>query len=131
MKGVRKMLTKKQEDFVQGILNGMSQREAYRNAYSAENMSENAIDREASLLLKNPKVAQRFSELRKEMAKPTIMTAQQRLEFLTNVINGEEDMVHKLKALDLMNKMQGEYVQKIDANVNADIDICIELTDED
>lgn len=131
MKGVRKMLTKKQEDFVQGILNGMSQREAYRNAYSAEKMSENAIDREASLLLKNPKVAQRFSELRKEMAKPTIMTAQQRLEFLTNVINGEEDMVHKLKALDLMNKMQGEYVQKIDANVNADIDICIELTDED
>lgn len=125
------MLTKKQEDFVQGILNGMSQREAYRNAYSAEKMSENAIDREASLLLKNPKVAQRFSELRKEMAKPTIMTAQQRLEFLTNVINGEEDMVHKLKALDLMNKMQGEYVQKIDANVNADIDICIELTDED
>ena len=29
-----------------------------------------------------------------------------------------------------MNKMTGEYVQKIDANVNADVEICVELTDE-
>jgi hypothetical protein len=71
------------------------------------------------------------------------------LEYLTRVIKGEEkekvhkiydgedcayceeaDISTKLKAIDLMNKMSGEYVQKIDANVNADVEICVELTDE-
>ena len=143
------MLTKKQEMFVQNIINGMSQREAYKNAYSVKTMSDNAIDREASLLMKNTKVAQRFAELRDELVKPTILSAQERLEYLTRVIKGEErekvhkifdgedyaydeeaDISTKLKAIDLMNKMSGEYVQKIDANVNADVEICVELTDE-
>lgn len=143
------MLTKKQEMFVQNIINGMSQREAYKNAYSVKSMSDNAVDREASLLMKNTKVAQRFAELRDELVKPTILSAQERLEYLTRVIKGEErekvhkifdgedyaydeeaDISTKLKAIDLMNKMSGEYVQKIDANVNADVEICVELLDE-
>lgn len=124
------MLTDKQEKFALKVVEGKSLSDAYRECYDCENSSDKTIWNEASILAKNQEVAKRIDELREQLVKPTIMTAQQRLEFLTNVINGQEDMVHKLKALDLMNKMQGEYVQKIDANVNADIDICIELTDE-
>jgi hypothetical protein len=51
------------------------------------------------------------------MVDKSIMTAKQRLEFLTNVVNGEEDINAKLKAIDIMNKMQGEYEQKIRATV--------------
>ena len=80
------MLTAKQEAFVQNIIQGMSQADAYRSAYSCKNMSDNAIYREASLLVENPKVAQRLSELRSELASPAIMTAQKRLEWLTEEI---------------------------------------------
>lgn len=130
------MLTMKQEKFVQGIINGMSQREAYKSAYDTKNMSDNAIDREASLLMKNPKVTQRHKELVDEIAKPSIMTAQERLEYLTGVVKGTEkehiitlsggktveyeetaDIGTKLKAIDIMNKMQGEYTTKIEGEL--------------
>ena len=70
----------KQEKFIQNIAKGLNQREAYKDAYNASGMSDNAIDREASLLMKNPKLTQRLRELADKMAKPTIMTAQERLE---------------------------------------------------
>lgn len=125
------MLTPKQEKFVMNILAGMKQADAYRSAYSCKNMSDNAIYREASLLMSNPKVAQRFSELKKEMDKPTIMSAQKRLEWLTELIgNEEEDTNAKLKAIDIMNKMQGEYVQKIEADVKNEVNIKVELVDD-
>ena len=113
------MLTTKQENFAKAIVEGMNQADAYRSAYSCKNMSDNAIYREASLLVENPKVTQRLKELREQLVKPTIMTAQQRLEWLTRLINSDEETTgDKLKAADIMNKMQGEYVQKVQANVS-------------
>lgn len=125
------MLTTKQEAFVQGVINGMSQREAYKNSYDVKNMSENAIDREASLLMRNPKVSQRFTELRDELASPHIMSARERLEWLSEVVKDkEQSMVDRLRASDQMNKMQGEYVQKIEADVNNEVVVVIDLVDE-
>ena len=112
------MLTAKQESFVRNIIQGMSQADAYRAAYNTKQMSDNAIYREASLLMNSPKISQRIAELRAELAKPSIMTAQQRLEWLTKLIQSEEDANAKLKAIDIMNKMQGEYVTKVEGNLN-------------
>ena len=129
-KGSERMLTAKQEAFVQNIIQGMSQSEAYRSAYSTKNMSDNAIYREASLLVENPKVAQRLKELREELASPAIMTAQKRLEWLTGVISSKNESTgDKLRAVDIMNKMQGEYVQKVEAEVKNAVNISIELSD--
>lgn len=126
------MLTAKQEAFVTNIIQGMSQADAYRSAYDCENMSDNAIYREASLLMDHPKVAQRLKELRGELAKPSIMSAQERLEWLTKLINNAEEGTNdKLKAIDIMNKMQGEYVQKVEADVKSEVVINIELEDDD
>ena len=112
------MLTAKQETFAQKIVEGMNQADAYRSAYNCKNMSDNAIYREASLLMSNQKVTQRIKELRDELAKPTIMSAQERLEWLTRLIeNAEEGTNEKLKAIDIMNKMQGEYVTKVEGNL--------------
>jgi phage terminase small subunit len=81
-------------------------------------MSDNAIYREASLLMDNPKVAQRINELRSELAKPSIKTAQERMEWLTRLIdNAEESTNEKLKAVDILNKMDGLYVQKISGEI--------------
>lgn len=143
------MLTQKQEEFAKCIVEGMTNADAYRKCYKTENMTNDAIYVNASKLLQNTKVALRIKELREQLSKPSILTAQERLEYLTRIIKGEEkeliltvldgeekeigkpiDINTRLKAMDIMNKMQGEYVQKIDANVNADVNISIELTDE-
>ena len=113
------MLTEKQEKFVQSIvLEWMNYSDAYRSAYSCKNMSDNSIYVNASKLVADTKVAQRLNELREQLAKPSIMSAQERLEWLTELIkSNEETTSDKLKAADIMNKMQGEYVQKVQANV--------------
>ena len=143
------MLTPKQEKFVQNLIKGMSQREAYKNSYDAENMSDKVIDNEASLLFNSHEISMRYQELQDRLATASIMTAQERLEFLTEVIKGIQcekapvvvdggvrevdvptSMKNKLSAIDLMNKMQGEYTTKIEADVNAAVNINIELSDD-
>ena len=125
------MLTAKQEAFVQNIIQGMSQADAYRSAYSCKNMTDNSIYVNASKLVADAKVAQRLKELREQLAKPSIMSAQERLEWLTRLIsNDKEGTTDKLKAIDIMNKMQGEYVQKVEATVDNNVTINVELVDE-
>jgi phage terminase small subunit len=112
------MLTPKQEKFVQGIIEGKSQADAYRSAYSTKNMTDKTIREEASRLMSDPNVSAMVKELRNQVKASTIMSAQERMEWLTNLINNaEEGTNEKLKAIDIMNKMQGEYVQKVEANV--------------
>lgn len=124
------MLTGKQEEFAKNIVKGMSQADAYRSAYDAEDMSDAAIYVEASRLIDNPNVALRIKELREDLAKPTIMSAQERLEWLSYLVSADASTQDKLKAIDLMNKMTGEYVQKIEADVKSDVNITIELGDD-
>ena len=126
------MLTAKQEAFVQNILQGMNQADAYRSAYNASKMADKTVHEKASLLASQDKVRARLTELRDKLANPSIMTAQKRLEWLTQVIlNEEESTSDKLRAIDLMNKMDGEYVQKIAAEVQTETTINIELVDDD
>lgn len=124
------MLTAKQERFVQCIIEGMSQADAYRSAYSAKKMSDNAVYREASLLVDSPKIAQRLNELRNQIAGEKIMSAQKRAEKLTEFI-ADPDPGIAMKAIDLLNKMTGEYVQKVEADVKSEVTISIELSDDE
>lgn len=57
------MLTYKQEQFIQGLLDGLSQLEAYKQAYNCENMSDSTISSNASRLFKNSKIIARYSRL--------------------------------------------------------------------
>lgn len=136
------MLTSKQETFAQNIIMGMSQAEAYRNAYNTKKMSDKTVWENASRLMNNSKVIARVEELRSQVAKTAIMTAEERLKFLTKIIKGEENEVvlevdgdgkqveikmppslkTKLNAIDIMNKMQGEYVTKVVGNMDAKLE---------
>ena len=125
------MLTAKQEAFVQNIIQGMSQAEAYRSAYPNQRMSDKTVWETASKLMDNPKVITRLKELRDKLANEKIMSAQKRMEWLTEVVKDvHEKTENRLKALDIMNKMDGEYVQKIAAEVQAEQTITVELVDE-
>lgn len=126
------MLTPKQEVFAQKIVEGMSQADAYRSAYSTKNTSDKTIWENASRLMADSKVKARVQELRDKIATKSIMTAQERMEWLTRLIyNEEEGTSEKLKAIDLLNKMDGEYVQKIAAEVKSETTINIELVDDE
>ncbi len=59
-------LTTKQELFIQGLIKGYSQREAYKMAYEADNMKNETIDSKASILFKTEKIRARYEELIKE-----------------------------------------------------------------
>lgn len=132
------MLTAKQEKFVRNLIQGMSQREAYKNSYDAENMSDKVIDNEASKLFNSREITMRYKELQDRLDSATIMTAQERLEYLTSIIKDIEreqgevpaDLNTKIRAIDIMNKMQGEYVTKVEADVNSEVNITIELSDD-
>jgi hypothetical protein len=136
-------LNVKQEKFIQGIINGLSQRQAYKEAYEV-NYDDNAIDVKASTLFNTDKVQVRYKELLKEIEDKAIMSVKERMIWLSDVVkgnikhisyggNGEEYeneayISDKLKAIDTLNKMSGEYTTKIDANVNTDIKVT--LTDD-
>ena len=84
------MLTAKQEKFVRNLIEGMTQREAYKNSYDAENMADKTIDEKACILFADEKIRARFKELQDELAKASIMTAQERLIYLSKVVREEE-----------------------------------------
>ncbi|MDV7392014.1 terminase small subunit, partial [Arthrospira platensis SPKY1] len=62
-------LTDKQEKFVQELLKGKSQREAYKAAYDVKKMSDSSIDVKASELFRNGKLRLRYDELKDKLVK--------------------------------------------------------------
>jgi phage terminase small subunit len=134
-------LTPKQERFIQNIVSGMSQRQAYKDAYNAENMTDEVIDVKACELFNDGKVKVRYQELIGKLEDKAIMTATERMIWLTEVVKDKQldadvegykpaDLTTKMRAIDILNKMSGEYTTKIEADVNSDVNINIELIDD-
>lgn len=125
------MLTPKQEKFAQCIaLEEMSQSDAYRTAYSCAKMSDKTIWENASRLMADSKVTARIAELRQETITPKVMSAQKRREKLTDIAESSEDPNVAMKAIDLLNRMTGEYVQKVETEFKNAVNISIELSDD-
>lgn len=126
------------ERFVQNIVKGMTQRQAYKEAFGVD-YDDDAIDCNASKLFNTTKVKQRYEELLEQLQNESIMSAKERMIWLTNVINGKEkdttylsvngettpiektaDLNIKIKAIDTLNKMDNTYQQniKVSGNIN-------------
>ena len=97
--GIVSNLTPKQEKFVQALISGMSQREAYKEAYNAANMKNEVIDVRASELLKKSKVKVRYEELVNENKEKALYT-------LENSINDLIWIKEKAKE-DILNPKKG------------------------
>ena len=123
--------TAKQENFARAIvLDGMNYVDAYKKFYSTKNMSDNAIRVEASNLANSPIISLIRKEIAKETDTPKVMNVARRKEKLSEMA-GSDDPNVSMKAIDLLNKMDGEYVQKIAAEVRTETTINIELVDDD
>ena len=70
-------LTSKQEKFIQALVAGKSQRQAYKEAYNATKMKDETIDVRACELLKNSKVKARYNELLEEHKKKALYTREE------------------------------------------------------
>lgn len=107
------------EKYAQGIAQGLSQRKAYREAFPNSNKwKDTTVDTKAYELSKKGEILDRLQELREESSSKAVKSAQERKEWLSSIIdNEEEDTNTKLKACDLLNKMDGEYVTKVEADV--------------
>ena len=147
---MKNKLTTKQEKFIQNIVSGMSQRDAYKEAYNTEHTKDKTIDEYACRLFNNSKVKARYEELMQKLEDKSIMSTKDRMKLLTEIASGlrkekdkvvtpsgkivsvekEANLTTIMKALDILNKMSGEYVQKIEADVKSDVNINIELSDE-
>ena len=125
-------LTPKQEKFIQNIVSGMSQRQAYKDAYNAKNMTDESIDVEACKLFNDTKVSLRYKELIEKLEDVAIMTAIEKRRMLKEIaIDINNSITDRIRAIDTDNKMAGEYITKVEADVNTDININIELTDDE
>lgn len=110
------------------VKNGNNGTKAYMKAYpdcTYETAMANASD-----LLRNTKVKEYIESLQAEIEDKAIMSAKERMEWLTKVVTGEIDekiyMSDKLKSIDILNKMDGNYVTKVEGNIgitNIEVDI--------
>ena len=67
----KEMLTHKQEKFVEELVKGKSQREAYQSAYNTAKMKPATIDSRAYELFKNGEITARYNELMEKSVEKT------------------------------------------------------------
>lgn len=127
-------LTPKQEMFVQGIFSGLSQRQAYREAFpNSKKWKDSAVDSNASILLQNTKVLQRYRELLKQFSNMSLWSREQAFneyEWLKNKARTsiEDEGVRQansnafLAALEGMNNMTFRDLELVDEKLKLEIE---------
>lgn len=112
------VLNARQERFIQNIVSGMTQRQAYKEAYKV-NYDEDAIDNNASKLFNKAEVQTRYKELMQELEDEAVMTAIEKRKMLKEMaLDANNSVTDRIKAIDTDNKMTGEYVTNIKGSLN-------------
>src|SRR5699024_3599903 len=76
-------LTAKEEKYVQGLVTGLSQRKAYREAYpSSKEWKDRTVDSRASELFKKSNVSGRYNELMEEHKDKALWTREEAINEL-------------------------------------------------
>ena len=94
-------LTPKQEKFVMALINGMSQRQAYKFAYNCKKMKDTSIDVSACELFKKDKIQLRYNQLIKEKQQ----------NILKNVSNINSDLLSKVEKYKDDNETAIEFIE--------------------
>lgn len=94
-------LTPKQEKFVMALINGMSQRQAYKFAYDCKKMKDTSIDVSACELFKKDKIQLRYNQLIKEKQQ----------NILKNVSNINSDLLSKVEKYKGDNETVIEFIE--------------------
>ena len=130
-------LTAKQEKYVQGLVAGLSQRKAYREAYSTKNMKDATIDNNAYKLMQKNEISTRYNELMDEYKEKAIWTREKATEKLLWLINMSEvdleekgfrlanssaylNAIKELNEIALIYPVKAKQIEKIDSEIKKD-----------
>jgi hypothetical protein len=111
-------LTQKQEAFCQAIATGLNMSDAYRSAYTSQNMSKPSINVRAYELMHNGKVTARIAELKKPALAAAAMTVESHLaelQRLRDLAVAADQFGPAVKAEQLRGAVAGYYITKIEA----------------
>lgn len=105
------------EKFVQGVVKGLTQADAYRAAYKAGDMKPDTIYQAASRLMADSKVAARLAELRAPVAQRVDMTIHAHVSRLAQIRDAAMqagDHGPATRAEIAIGQVAGHYVQKLE-----------------
>lgn len=123
-------LTVKQEKFAQGLFAGLSQREAYKQAYNCDNMTDKTVDEAACRSANDSKIVARIDQLNGELKMRNMVTVERviaeyaRLGFFDprqlintdgsprNIQELDDDAAAAIAGLDIEVKADGAVVKK-------------------
>ena len=89
--------------------------------------SENYANTNACKLLENDRVADYIRTLTEDAQTARIMTARERQAILSNIAKDKQnELSDRIRAIDTLNKMTGEYTQK----VSIDGDVGVKIVDD-
>jgi phage terminase small subunit len=83
--------------------------------------SEKFVNTNASKLLQNTTISEYIRELTEKAQDERIMTAKERQAMLSDIARGTAATQDRLRAVDILNKMTGEYVTKIEGSISAEV----------
>lgn len=117
-----KRLTANQQVFVQNILNGMTQLDAYKDAYDTRTENDSTISVNANRLLKNPKVSALLGSLtdtfKEKIVRDAVDTRRYVMEQLYTYAAAEtKPDGTRLKALEMMGRAVGMFTDKVEQKV--------------
>ena len=95
---------------MQGLISGLSQREAYRQAYPNTRMKDKTIDEEASKMMNIPKISTRYKELMNEHKDKALWTRENAVNELLFLLEHSKQEIQQ-NGLDASNK--GAFVDAV------------------
>ena len=116
-----KRLTPSQSLFVQGVLAGKTQLQAYRDAYNTGTRPDSTVSVDAHRLMRNPKVAallaQTSESLKEKILEDAARTRQYVMERLHEKVQQGKTETTQLRALELMGKAVGMFTDRVEQTV--------------
>lgn len=94
-------LTPKQEKFVMALINGMSQRQAYKLAYNASGMLDRTVDTRACELFKKSNIKERYNQL----------VAEKQQNIIKNVSSINSDLLSKVEKCKDSNETVIDFIE--------------------
>nr|WP_282667762.1 terminase [Lactococcus cremoris] len=108
----------------------MSQRKAYREAFKqSSKWKDSTVDVKASELF--GKVLVRYKELQEEAQDAAIMTRKERMVTLSEITKNAEKEADMIKAIDTLNKMDGDYTSKVELSGSVKTNPFVDLSTEE
>lgn len=121
-------MNERQKKFAECLLACGNRTEAARQAGYSNSYAEHRADD----LWRNVEIQEYYKQLVEKAQKKRILTAAERQAILTEIaVNVCEKPQDRIKAIDTLNKMTGEYITKIEGSMTAEINPFKGLTTEE